>query len=66
MPLEKKKPRCKLIGENGNVYNLIGIVRRTLQDNGFEDQAKELMSRVYGMGSYDEVLMLFQEYVEIE
>ena len=25
------KPVCKLIGQNGNVFNLIGITRKTLK-----------------------------------
>lgn len=27
---EKKKPDCKLIGEDGNIFNLMGIASRTL------------------------------------
>jgi hypothetical protein len=37
-----KKPRCKLIGQDGNVFNLIGIARRTLSRAGQDDKAKEM------------------------
>ena len=62
----KYKPVVKLIGENGNVFNLIGIVRRALVDNGLEKEAKEMVERAYKSQSYDEVLRMFMEYVEIK
>ena len=37
-----EKPKCKLVGENGNIYNLIGIASRALKSNGQEDEAKEI------------------------
>ena len=61
------KPTCKLIGENGNIFNLIGIASRTLKENGLPDQAEEMGKRIIGgeAGSYDEALSIIMEYVEI-
>ena len=63
------KPECKLIGENGNVFNLIGIVRTTLKNNGlyielaqFDADFKELQD---GGGRYNDVLILFMQYVDV-
>jgi hypothetical protein len=63
------KPECKLIGENGNVFNLIGIVRATLKDNAlynelerFDSELKELKENG---GRYDDVLALFMRFVDI-
>lgn len=60
------KPVCKLIGEGGNVFNLMGKVSRTLKQEGLKDQAKEMTERVFNSGSYDEALRIFMDYVEVE
>ncbi len=60
------KPVVKLIGEDGNVFNLIGIVRRKLVEVDKTKEAEEMVERAYKCQSYDEVLRLFMEYVEIE
>lgn len=62
---EKKKPDCKLLGEDGNVFNLLGIASRTLRSSGLADQAKEMCDRVYSSGSYGEALCIIGDYVNI-
>lgn len=62
---EKKKPDCKLIGEDGNIFNLIGIASRTLRQNGMADEAVEMRDRIRESGSYDEALCIIGEYVNI-
>ena len=37
-----KKPDCPLIGQNGNIFNLMGIAARTLRQNGLAEQSKEM------------------------
>jgi hypothetical protein len=59
------KPACKLIGEDGNVFAIIGNVSRTLKRAGQRDKAKEWVERATSCHSYDEVLNLIGEYVEI-
>lgn len=64
--VEKQKPDCPLIGADGNVFNLIGIASRTLQENGMEDMAKEMMGRIKAnCHSYDEALCIIGDYVNI-
>lgn len=62
---EQKKPDCKLIGEDGNIFNLIGIASRTLRQNGMAEQAVEMRDRIRASGSYDEALCIIGEYVNI-
>ena len=62
---EKVKPKCALIGQDGNIYNLVGIASRTLKMFGMYDEAKEMSSRVFSSHSYDEALNIIGEYVEI-
>lgn len=62
---EKVKPDCELIGQDGNIFNLMGIASHTLKQNGMADEAKEMCSRVTSSGSYCEALNIIGEYVDI-
>ncbi len=62
---EQKKPDCKLICEDGNIFNLMGIASRTLRQNGMAEQAVEMRDRIRASGSYDEALCIIGEYVNI-
>lgn len=65
MENEKNKPNCPLIGQDGNVFNLVGIASRTLKDSGMASEAKEMSSRVFASESYGEALSIIGEYVNI-
>lgn len=62
---EKKKPNCKLIGEDGNIFNLMGIASKTLRQNGMAGQAVEMRDRICASGSYGEALCIIGDYVNI-
>lgn len=62
---EKVKPDCELIGQDGNIFNLMGIASHTLKQNGMADEAKEMCSRVTSSGSYCEELNIIGDYVNI-
>ena len=62
---DKIKPDCKLIGEDGNIFNLMGLAARTLRHNGLAEQATEMTGRIHECGSYDEALCIIGEYVNI-
>ncbi len=59
------KPDCPLIGQDGNIFNLVGIAAKTLKRNGLSEQASEMKSRVLNSGSYEEALGILGEYVNI-
>ena len=59
------KPDCKLIGEDGNIFNLMARVAITLKDHGLSDEAIEMRDRVMSSHSYDEALCIIGEYVNI-
>lgn len=40
-----QKPDYPLIGQDGNIFNLMGIASRTLKQNGLADQAKKMCDR---------------------
>lgn len=63
--MKNNKPQCKLIGEDGNIFNLVGIASRTLKNNGKETEAEKMRSKVFASGSYEEALSVIGDYVEI-
>jgi len=60
------KPKCKLIGEDGNIFFVLGRVRQALKASGNSEQAEEVSERVMVCGSYDEALKIIMEYVDVE
>lgn len=64
--METNKPTCKLIGTDGNVFSIIGLVAKTLRRANMIDKAKEFTSKAFQSGSYNNVLQLCDDYVDIE
>ena len=60
------KPTVTFTGENGNIYNLLGIASRALKKVSQRDRATEMRSRVTKSKSYDEALLIIMEYVEVD
>ena len=48
----REKPDCALLGQNGNIFNLLGIASQTLNDHEMRDEAVEMRRRVMDSGSY--------------
>jgi hypothetical protein len=61
-----KKPICKLIGKNGNIFNLVSVASKTLRENDMRDKAIEMRNRVFESESYDDALAIIAEYVDIK
>jgi len=62
---EGRKPACKLVGTDGNVFSIIGRVKHALKQAGQDDRAREFVEKAFRAGSYDEVLQLCMDYVEV-
>lgn len=62
---EKVKPDCALIGQDGNIFNLLGIASRTLKQNSMADEAEMMCARIRGAKNYCEALNIIGEYVNI-
>jgi len=65
---EKPRPLCSLLGQDGNIFHLMGIAARVLRQNGMAAEAKEMQARIMGGAchSYEEALSIISEYVETE
>jgi hypothetical protein len=62
---EAPKPACKLVGTDGNVFAIIGRVQKALVKAGLESRAGEFVRRAFAATSYDEVLTLCMDYVDV-
>jgi hypothetical protein len=64
------RPPCKLVGKDGNVFNLLYIVRDTLKKQGLVDELesfdREFEQLKAAGGKYNDVLCLIMRYVEVE
>ncbi len=63
---KNSKPKCKLLGKDGNIFNLLAIVSRTLKEKGLDKEAEEMQSRVCTSGDYYKALAIIGEYVQIK
>lgn len=59
---EIKKPQAKLIGQDGNVFNLMGICSQALKKAGQRDKVKEMQERIF---KSDEALSIMSDYCEL-
>jgi hypothetical protein len=65
--LKAIRPIVTLTGEEDkNVYSLIGKVHAALSEVGLRRRAQRFVMGAYYLGSYDEVLRLAREYIELE
>ncbi len=62
---KQTKPNCPLNGQDGNIFNLVGIAAKTLKRNGLSSEASEMTERVFNSGSYEEALGIIGEFVNI-
>lgn len=61
-----KKPKMQLIGQDGNIFAIMGRATRLLKSAGQSDKAKEMCGRVMASKSYNAALTIVSEYVETE
>lgn len=58
--------KMQLIGQDGNIFAIMGRASRLLKNAGQSDKAKEMCDRVTASQSYSEALNIVSEYVETE
>ena len=60
------KPKMELLGQDGNIFSIMGTASQLLQMAGMHDQNKEMIDRVTSCRDYDQALHIISEYVETE
>jgi hypothetical protein len=65
--MEPKYPHVtvQLTGQDGNVFNIIGRVTREMKRHGLRDEANAFASEAMSQSSYDDVLVLCMQTVEV-
>lgn len=59
------KPCVKLVGEDGHVFSIIARVSKALRKQCDDGTDKEFIDKATNASSYDEVLQIVQDYVEV-
>ena len=62
----QQKPQMRLIGEDGNIFSILGRASGLLKDAGMKAQSDEMFQRVTACGDYDKALHIISEYVDSE
>lgn len=57
------KPTISIDGQDGNVFAVIGAVKKALTRNGQAERATEFLAKTKECKNYDEVLTLTMGYV---
>jgi hypothetical protein len=60
------KPKCKVTGEDGNIFAVMGRAAQAMKDAGQKDKVPEMRKRVLQSHGYDAALAVLLEYVEDE
>jgi hypothetical protein len=61
--LPNPKPKCKLIGKDGNAFAVIGRVIKALQRAGYKHLINQYKERAMA-GDYNNLLVVSLEYVD--
>ncbi len=56
----------ELLGQDGNIFGILGRASGLLKQAGQSKQADEMFSRVTACGDYNKALNIISEYVETE
>lgn len=57
------KPKCKIAGEDGNIFYIMGKARRALIKAGCGEKASEMCNAVVRQESYEDALVVITRYV---
>lgn len=66
VPRQAHKPKMRLVGQDGNIFSILGRASKLLRQNGQRKQAEEMFQRVQSCGDYYKALNIISEYVQTE
>ena len=61
-----QKPKMELLGQDGNIFGIMGRASHLLKQAGMKEQSDEMISRVTVCGDYNKALNIISEYVDTE
>ncbi len=60
------KPVVELVGQDGNAFNLLSIMRKALRKAGADTEYVQKFTDEATAGDYDNLLQVCMEYAEVE
>ncbi len=71
--MKESKPTITILGEDGNIFNLLGIAKKRFSELNREEpnedwsqKWEEFLTAVEASGSYDEALAVFMDYFDVQ
>jgi hypothetical protein len=62
---KKEKPKVKLVGKDGNVFNLMGICSDALKKANMHEDSDKMCDEIFNCESYNEALNIMRKYCEV-
>ena len=56
----------KVVGEDGNIFNIMGLAARAMKKAGLEEELKQMVEEASHTQSYEEAICKIGEFVELE
>jgi len=60
-----KKPRVKLVGQNGNAFVILGLCSRAAKDAGWSKEKRLKVMEGMQSGNYDNLLATAMKYFDV-
>ena len=60
------KPKLKLVGADGNAFNILGLARRAALKAGWSKEKLDAFLRECMGGNYDHLLQTCMKYFDVE
>ncbi|MFI5222723.1 MAG: hypothetical protein ACHQX3_00520 [Nitrospirales bacterium] len=65
--MEAEKPVVRLIGANGNVFNLIALCKISARQAGWTaEKTSAVVNQMLSSHSYDDVLVVIMEHFDVQ
>lgn len=58
------KPRCQLLGIDGNAFSIMGAVNRVLRNAGYSGTARDAFREEAMSGNYDHVIQTALDWID--
>jgi len=65
MVIKHPEITVRLVGQDGNVFNLMSIVANALRKNGFVEEVQDFITEVTSSQSYHEALAVMMRWVDV-
>jgi len=61
-----EKPKLKLVGEDGNVFNILGLALKAAKAANWKKEKIEKFKKEAMAGNYDQALQICMKYFDVD